>query len=118
MNFSSIRVAVIYRETRKLIFYDYGLGEQQLIQQALLEFGLNPDHVKQFELILQALDYKIKNSQELAMNDILVLKPKTELFKEEEAIYGTAPNSQKIYATSSERDINKNSFNKTNSSTY
>jgi len=119
MNFSNIRVVIIYEETRKLVFYDYGLEEKELIQRALLAFNLNTNHWEQFELIIKALDCKVENSQSLALNDILLLKFKEQCFKKdsienkEESLNVKALTTREIpSSTSTNRDINQIPFNK------
>ena len=77
MNFSSVRVCIQYNSCRKLICFDYGLEEKEMLQKSLQLFELEEQFYLDYELIIPTLNCKITSSNRLLNNDLLLLNNKS-----------------------------------------
>ena len=59
MNLSSVRVCIEYNSCRKLICFDYGLEEKEMLQKSLQLFELEEQFYLDYELIIPTLNCKI-----------------------------------------------------------
>ena len=57
-------------------FFPSGLGEKDFLKQSLKLFQIDEEEWENFEIYIEVLSCKLENSNNLVMNDLLVLKSK------------------------------------------
>ena len=74
MSLSNIRIFVKYGSATDVALLNYGIAEQELVETVLHEFAINNHNWNEFELIIEKYKCKVKNSNQLRENDIVLLQ--------------------------------------------
>ena len=74
MSLSNIRIFVKYGSATGVALLNYGIAEQELVETVLHEFAINNHNWNEFELIIEKYKCKVKNSNQLRENDIVLLQ--------------------------------------------